>query len=90
MNVHIRSRPFKCRLAGCDADFNELSNRNAHEKGVHKFNFKDLADSAAASATTTFVIDPASTSDVSISVEETMDQSEVVKVKQQDLQAVIL
>ena len=33
MNVHIRSRPYKCRLAGCDADFNELSNRNAHEKG---------------------------------------------------------
>lgn len=27
MNVHIRSRPFKCRLEGCDADFNELANR---------------------------------------------------------------
>jgi len=40
MNVHIRSRPYKCRLAGCDADFNELANRNAHEKNVHKFDVK--------------------------------------------------
>ena len=27
MNVHIRTRPFKCRLEGCNADFNEMANR---------------------------------------------------------------
>ena len=60
MNVHIRSRPYKCRLAGCDADFNELSNRNAHEKGVHKFSYKDLVVSdptVDGEPATAFVID---------------------------------
>ncbi len=42
MNVHIRSRPYKCRLPGCDADFNELANRNAHEKNVHKLDTKKV------------------------------------------------
>ena len=50
MNVHIRSRPYKCRVVGCDADFNELSNRNAHEKGVHKFVYKDIASQVATAA----------------------------------------
>ena len=29
-------------MEGCDADFNELANRNAHEKGVHKFNYREI------------------------------------------------
>ena len=50
MNVHIRSRPYKCRLQGCDADFNELANRNAHERNVHQFDYKKyLAESAGSS-----------------------------------------
>lgn len=35
-----RIRPFKCRLEGCEADFNEMANRNAHEKNVHKYDYK--------------------------------------------------
>ena len=46
MNVHIRARPYKCRLEGCDADFNELANRNAHERNVHQFNYKKALESA--------------------------------------------
>ena len=41
MNVHIRSRPYKCRAdPNCGSDFNEMANRNAHEKNVHQFDYK--------------------------------------------------
>lgn len=39
MNIHIRSRPYKCRVDGCLADFNHYSNRNSHERKVHKYDF---------------------------------------------------
>ena len=43
MNVHIRSRPYKCRAdQNCGSDFNELANRNAHEKNVHQFDYKTM------------------------------------------------
>ena len=43
MNVHIRSRPYKCRAdPNCGSDFNELANRNAHEKNVHQFDYKKM------------------------------------------------
>ena len=43
MNVHIRSRPFKCRAdVKCGSDFNELANRNAHEKNVHQFDGRTM------------------------------------------------
>ena len=37
MNVHLKLRPYKCRYEECDYDFayNDLSNRNAHEKKKH-------------------------------------------------------
>lgn len=34
MNVHIRSRPYNCRY-GCNMAYNDVSNRNAHEKKKH-------------------------------------------------------
>jgi len=34
MNVHIKARPFNCRY-GCTFAYNDLSNRNAHEKKTH-------------------------------------------------------
>ena len=34
MNVHIKSRPFECRY-GCEVRYNDLSNRNSHEKKKH-------------------------------------------------------
>ena len=36
MNVHVRSRPYKCSVEGCNWAFNDLSNRNMHERRVHK------------------------------------------------------
>ena len=36
MNVHVRSRPYKCSVQGCNWAFNDLSNRNMHERRVHK------------------------------------------------------
>ena len=36
MNVHVRSRPYKCSVPGCNWAFNDLSNRNMHERRVHK------------------------------------------------------
>lgn len=35
MNVHIKSRPFKCSVYDCNADFNDDSNCRMHEKRVH-------------------------------------------------------
>ena len=35
MNVHLKLRPHKCRHDGCDVSFNDISNRNQHEKRVH-------------------------------------------------------
>ena len=34
MNIHLNTRPYKCR-EGCDDAFNDLSNRNQHEKRLH-------------------------------------------------------
>ena len=34
MNVHLKLRPFQCRY-GCDFGYNDISNRNAHEKKKH-------------------------------------------------------
>ena len=34
MNVHIQLRPYKCRT-GCDATFNDRSNRGNHERKTH-------------------------------------------------------
>ena len=34
MNVHLKLRPYKCRF-GCDFAYNDLSNRNHHEKKQH-------------------------------------------------------
>jgi hypothetical protein len=36
MNVHVRSRPYKCSVQGCNWAFNDLSNRYMHERRVHK------------------------------------------------------
>ena len=34
MNVHLKLRPYKCRF-GCDIAYNDISNRNHHEKKQH-------------------------------------------------------
>ena len=34
MSMHIKSRPHRCRY-GCDIGYNDISNRNAHEKKTH-------------------------------------------------------
>jgi len=34
MNVHLKLRPYECRY-GCSFRYNDLSNRNAHEKKTH-------------------------------------------------------
>ena len=34
INVHIKTEPHKCRY-GCDNKYNDLSNRNAHERRRH-------------------------------------------------------
>lgn len=47
-----RIRPFKCRLEGCEADFNEMANRNAHEKNVHKYDYKKAMKELVGPATT--------------------------------------
>lgn len=37
MNVHIKSRPHRCRYDGCEniPGYNDISNRNSHEKKKH-------------------------------------------------------
>ena len=37
INVHIKSRPYRCRYAGCEniPGYNDVSNRNSHEKQKH-------------------------------------------------------
>ena len=34
MSMHLKLRPHKCRY-GCDMAYNDVSNRNQHEKRVH-------------------------------------------------------
>ena len=34
MNVHLKLRPYNCRY-GCDIAYNDISNRNQHEKRQH-------------------------------------------------------
>ena len=34
MSVHLKLRPYECRY-GCDMRYNEVSNRNQHEKKTH-------------------------------------------------------
>jgi len=34
MNIHLKLRPYSCRY-GCDISYNDLSNRNSHEKKKH-------------------------------------------------------
>ena len=34
MNVHLKLRPYKCRY-GCTFAYNDISNRNAHERKTH-------------------------------------------------------
>ena len=43
MNLHIRSRPYKCRYPGCsrgESGYNDRGNRNSHERRVHGAPFK--------------------------------------------------
>ena len=40
MNVHLKLRPHSCRYEGCSVSFNDVSNRNQHEKRVHGALFK--------------------------------------------------
>eukprot|EP00095_Tigriopus_kingsejongensis_P000654 maker-scaffold1335_size46909-snap-gene-0.14 protein:Tk00654 transcript:maker-scaffold1335_size46909-snap-gene-0.14-mRNA-1 annotation:"zinc finger protein 37-like" len=35
MNMHIKSRPYKCRKEGCSSTFNYCGNLYAHEKKLH-------------------------------------------------------
>ena len=39
MNIHIKTRPYSCRF-GCDFSYNDISNRNSHEKMKHGGLFK--------------------------------------------------
>jgi len=41
MNVHLKLRPYKCRY-GCEFGYNDLSNRNAHERKKHGQVFQSL------------------------------------------------
>ena len=34
MNIHLKTKPYNCRY-GCDISYNDMSNRNAHEKRTH-------------------------------------------------------
>merc|ERR1712062_908760 len=34
MNVHLKLRPYKCRY-GCEFGYNDVSNRNSHERNKH-------------------------------------------------------
>ena len=36
INVHLKLRPYICRYDGCDVSYNDVSNRNQHEKRVHR------------------------------------------------------
>ena len=40
MNMHIKSRPYECRY-GCKFAYNDVSNRNAHEKKTHGKKFDE-------------------------------------------------
>lgn len=45
MSVHIKSRPYGCRYgSGCTMSYNDVSNRNSHEKKKHGALFKNSAD----------------------------------------------
>ncbi|TRY73485.1 hypothetical protein TCAL_05052 [Tigriopus californicus] len=35
LNMHIKSRPYKCRSDGCESTFNSVANLYAHEKKIH-------------------------------------------------------
>ena len=35
MNEHIKSRPYHCRHPPCEMRYNDLSNRNSHERKSH-------------------------------------------------------
>ena len=39
INVHLKTYPYHCRY-GCDAKYNDTSNRNSHEKKKHGATFK--------------------------------------------------
>ena len=41
MSMHIKSRPHRCRY-GCDVGYNDISNRNAHERKTHGQRFELL------------------------------------------------
>jgi len=42
MSVHIKSRPYACRYgSGCTMSYNDVSNRNSHEKKKHGALFKN-------------------------------------------------
>jgi len=41
MSVHLKQRPYKCRY-GCSFAYNDISNRNAHEKKSHGQTFKPM------------------------------------------------
>ena len=45
MNVHIKARPFRCRYK-CENDigYNDLSNRNSHEKKKHGGVFSNVSE----------------------------------------------
>ena len=34
INMHLKTKPYNCRY-GCDISYNDMSNRNAHEKKTH-------------------------------------------------------
>ena len=34
MNMHLKLKPYNCRY-GCDLSYNDISNRNQHEKRRH-------------------------------------------------------
>ena len=34
ISMHLKTKPYNCRY-GCDISYNDLSNRNAHEKRTH-------------------------------------------------------
>ena len=41
MSVHLKTYPYKCRY-GCDAKYNDSSNRNCHERKKHGAVFKEI------------------------------------------------
>ena len=39
-----------CSISGCTADFNEMANRNSHERTVHKYDYKKQVETINKSA----------------------------------------